>query len=60
MFQFFNKFKKDNSGKRAKDPVCGMDAGGVTFAYKDQVFSFCSDHCRTQFVKEPERYIVKQ
>lgn len=57
---FFSKFKKDSAKKPPRDPVCGMRASeGVTFVYKGQTYSFCSDHCRSQFEKNPEAYITK-
>jgi YHS domain-containing protein len=57
---FFNKFKKDPTKKPPRDPVCGMQASdGITFDYKGQTYAFCSDHCRSQFEKNPESYIKK-
>lgn len=49
----------NKSTKISKDPVCGMRmTDGITCVYKNQSYFFCSDHCREQFEKEPERYIV--
>ena len=57
---FFRKFKKDLPRKRLKDPVCGMEAtNDIIFEYKGRTYFFCSDHCRSQFEKEPERFIAK-
>ncbi len=57
---FFNKFKKIPSKKLLRDPVCGMRASdSITFTYKDKEYVFCSDHCRSQFEKDPESYIKK-
>ncbi len=57
---FFNKFKKNSTKKPLRDPVCGMRVGdGITLAYKGEVYAFCSDHCRSQFEKNPETYITK-
>ncbi len=57
---FFNKFKKAPSNKPSRDPVCGMRASeGIVVVYKGQSYSFCSDHCKQQFEKDPEAYIAK-
>jgi P-type Cu+ transporter len=45
-----------------KDPVCGMDVKPEQAAAKSQhrgedVY-FCSKQCKTQFDKEPERYMT--
>lgn len=43
-----------------KDPVCGMtvdsQAAPARATYDSQEVYFCSDHCRTAFQREPERY----
>jgi Cu+-exporting ATPase len=39
-----------------KDPVCGMTVDGATALHAERdgkTFSFCSDHCRTQFLSAP-------
>ena len=57
--QFFKKFTDASEAKRLTDPICGMHANEkISFEYKGQTYFFCSDHCRQQFQKEPERYIV--
>jgi Cu(I)/Ag(I) efflux system membrane fusion protein len=50
-----------------KDPICGMDvdeksarAAGRTSEYQGKTYYFCSDGCKQQFDKEPERYIEKK
>ncbi len=58
------KFGKDKDGKNpirvSKDPVCGIKSTqGIDFIYEDIKYSFCSDHCKQQFEKDPEAYIVK-
>jgi membrane fusion protein, copper/silver efflux system len=47
----------------AEDPVCGMQvdearatAAERTAKHGGRVFSFCSDDCRREFVKDPARY----
>jgi len=58
LIKFGFSVKLKTSGQ--KDPVCGMQAtDAITYAYKSQAYFFCSDHCREQFEKEPERYIPK-
>ena len=57
---FFKKFKKDPTNHPLRDPVCGMLASeGIAVVYKGQNYAFCSDHCKQQFEKDPEAYIVK-
>jgi len=47
----------------ALDPVCGMQvdpkearAAGRTATHGKDVFFFCSDHCKRQFVADPARH----
>ena len=49
-----------------KDPVCGMmtdeskaTAAGRKFEYRGTTYYFCSDQCRRDFEKDPERYLAK-
>lgn len=49
-----------------KDPVCGiyLDGGkaataGLTSQYQGKSYYFCSDTCKKQFSKAPERYVSK-
>ncbi len=54
----FKKLKNVPQKGTLKDPVCGMQAtDGVTFSYKGHLYAFCSDHCRQEFQKNPERYV---
>lgn len=54
----FKKFK-NLPKKSLKDPVCGMlSTDEITLEYKGQIYVFCSDHCRKEFQKSPESYIV--
>jgi YHS domain-containing protein len=44
-----------------KDPVCGMDvepgkAAGKA-VYKDKTYYFCSLNCKTEFEKNPAKYV---
>lgn len=40
------------------DPVCGMEASSDLFKanHKSNSYYFCSDHCREQFVANPDNY----
>ena len=46
------------------DPVCGMEveekeaAGSST--YKGVVYYFCSQHCKEEFDKDPEKYLKEK
>lgn len=48
----------------AKDPVCGMDVDVNTTAakseYEGKTYYFCSSACKTQFDKNPAKFIAKQ
>jgi YHS domain-containing protein len=48
---------------QAKDPVCGMmvdtDTAPAHTTYESQDVYFCSQQCRKEFEKEPERYADK-
>ena len=47
-----------------KDPVCGADLkqGGLRSSfpkttYQGKIYYFCSDQCKKEFDKDPERYL---
>lgn len=44
----------------ARDPVCGMtvskDSAPATEKYKGHTFYFCSEGCKEQFDKSPDKY----
>ena len=45
-----------NTTPVTKDPICGMTVDGATALHAERdgkTFSFCSDHCRTQFLSVP-------
>ncbi len=51
------------AAKAHKDPVCGMDAdereanvGGLKSEYRGETYFFCSEHCKQDFDKDPQRY----
>jgi Cu+-exporting ATPase len=50
--------------KGAMDPVCCMKidehARFVTCVYQNKVYYFCSDHCRTKYMENPESYSGKE
>lgn len=45
-----------------RDPVCGMafDAGRAASStdYRGTMYYFCSDHCRAEFARDPDRFAV--
>ena len=45
------------------DLVCGMDMRKHTISdttvYKDQLYGFCSKHCKEKFLEDPEAAIAK-
>ena len=46
-----------------KDPICGMMADDIKkdiVYYKNKVYAFCSKHCKTEFVKNPEANLPKK
>ncbi len=44
-------------GAELPDPVCGMTVGGNALQAEGYPeFGFCSEHCRTSFLADPERY----
>jgi YHS domain-containing protein len=52
------------AGRTARDPKCGMmvdvaeaTAAGRTFAYKGTTYYFCSLQDKTDFSRDPERYL---
>lgn len=47
--------------KSHTDPVCGMETPSDLFKvnYQNEIYFFCSDHCRAQFEGNPENYIAK-
>jgi P-type Cu+ transporter len=49
----------EGSGTNLKDPVCGMEVPPDTplkAAYQGQEYFFCSEHCLTEFNKNPPHY----
>jgi len=63
---FFKKIKGSLPQESSSDPVCGMQArggpparAGITHAYNGKTYSFCSEHCKEQFEKNPEAYAAK-
>ncbi len=47
-----------------KDPVCGMAIDRhnppARMEYRGRTYLFCSEDCRRQFEKHPERYATEQ
>ena len=50
--------------KGAVDPVCHMKIDDlerfVTCVYQNKVYYFCSDHCRTKYMANPDNYSGKK
>ncbi len=50
--------------KEAADPVCHAKVEGlerfITCVYQNDTYYFCSDHCRTKFMTDPERYRIQK
>jgi YHS domain-containing protein len=51
-------------GSPTKDPVCGMfvdedktAAAGMTSTYKGRTYFFCKEECKTDFDKDPKKYV---
>ena len=48
----------------AKDPVCGMSvkvaSAKYTYDYKGTTYYFCGEGCKTEFAKNPEKYLEKK
>ena len=44
-----------------KDPVCEMSLEhvGDTTLYNGKIIGFCSSECKSDFVKDPSKYIAK-
>ncbi|NIM50937.1 MAG: YHS domain-containing protein [Gemmatimonadales bacterium] len=44
-----------------RDPVCGMrfdaEQAAATAEYRGGTYYFCTEHCRTAFEEDPERYV---
>lgn len=47
----------------AKDLVCGMEINPETakskIDYKGQVYYFCAEQCKTEFERNPQKYLKK-
>ena len=47
----------------AKDPVCNMEVNekdaAATSTYKGETYYFCAVSCKTDFDKEPEKYVAE-
>ena len=57
---FFKKTDQDSARQSLTDPVCHMQAtNGVTLEYGGQTYGFCSEHCKQEFGKNPEKYVKR-
>jgi len=56
------KYLGQTANATAKDPVCGMtvkiDGAKYTADYKGTKYYFCSEGCKTEFSKNPEKYLA--
>ena len=60
MKSFISNLQKKHPQKRLKDPVCGMEiTDDISFVHNGETHFFCSNYCRQQFEKEPDRYVGK-
>ena len=41
------------------DPVCGKKVGtDVKWEYNGKEYFFCSEECKAEFMKNPEKYVI--
>jgi len=71
VWPFGKKGKKENHGEHmhvqgtgsVKDPLCGMMVDPKTAPakseYKGQTYYFCCPVCKSNFDKDPEKYLSK-
>ena len=54
-------FSVKPKNKGHMDPVCGMEASNdlLKTYYQGKDYYFCSEHCKQEFEKNPEDYILK-
>ena len=49
------------SSNKAQDPVCLMKVekseNALNYEYKGETYYFCSEGCREEFRKDPEKYL---
>jgi trehalose synthase len=50
---------REPSWKMTRDPVCGMvvRSNDVKTAVADQIFHFCSEGCKNEFLRHPQSYL---
>ncbi|MHC1744574.1 MAG: efflux RND transporter periplasmic adaptor subunit [Syntrophobacteraceae bacterium] len=55
---------KEPKGPASPDPVCRMEidprragSAGLSTEYRGRTYHFCSEECRDQFLKHPDRYV---
>jgi Cu+-exporting ATPase len=52
--------KHQHAGQTVIDPVCGTNVDPQTALaaeHDGQTFSFCSNHCRTRFLEQPDTFL---
>ena len=47
-----------------RDPVCGMEidpaSAKLRSEYEGRTYNFCSEECKSEFDREPEKYLRSQ
>lgn len=55
---------ENNSNKPVlgKDLVCDMEVTDSTYTtvYEGKTYYFCAEHCKEEFLKEPQKYLSKK
>ena len=52
----------ESNSTELTDPVCGMSVMKTSFhkaEFQGRLYSFCSAHCRSQFMNNPQRYLTR-
>ncbi|MDP4001260.1 MAG: YHS domain-containing protein [bacterium] len=58
LFKKLSRVSKFKPQTLSKDPVCGMlPTDIITYEYQGIKYTFCSDHCKEQFISNPNNYI---
>ena len=55
--------KLDVAVVNESDPVCGMNTAEFlndTLTYNQEVYGFCSAHCKEEFKKNPTEYLTQK
>lgn len=57
-----NTQSTENSSVLGKDLVCDMEVTDSTYTtvYEGKTYYFCAEHCKEEFLKEPQKYLSKK